>query len=387
MILHLVHNSIFLDQIIDRFENVNPNNNKYLLDSPKDEKILSKRVEKIISAPPLSKKYFQLLGDFSQYDFVVIHFLNDCKVRIVNSAPSNVKFLWIMWGADFYSVYPLNKFLLGQETQKILFKIPFPVVIHEYITYFERTSRFLSYINFTGLIRGTRIPFRDRVKAIRRINYYAPLIPNEIHLLHFIVPHPQNIVKFSYFELKGLNEYGILGDNILIGNSGGITNNHMEIFKKIKTLNFESRKIIVPLSYGNRHYINEINKTGMDLFPDNWNPLKEFYSKEKYEEILSSCGIVIMNHYRQQGLGNIITALWYGAKVYLNNFVTTYVYFKSLGLIIFSIQEDLNQNNHNVFVPLSQKEIHHNRNILIKEYGEDNILRETKIIVETLLKK
>ena len=38
-------------------------------------------------------------------------------------------------------------------------------------------------------------------------------------------------------------------NNILIGNSADPSNNHIDIFEKIKNFNFKNKKIIVPLSY------------------------------------------------------------------------------------------------------------------------------------------
>ncbi len=37
-----------------------------------------------------------------------------------------------------------------------------------------------------------------------------------------------------------------------------------------------------------------------------------------YLSVVRSCGHVVMNHMRQQALGNIFAALWRGAHVYMN---------------------------------------------------------------------
>lgn len=107
--------------------------------------------------------------------------------------------------------------------------------------------------------------------------------------------------------------------NILLGNSSTPTNNHIEAIDRLAKLDLTGRKVIVPLAYGDLVYREFILKYGREKLGDNFVPLFEFMPHEEYCQLLSSCGVVIMNHLRQQGVGNILIALMSGAKVFLNN--------------------------------------------------------------------
>ena len=105
---------------------------------------------------------------------------------------------------------------------------------------------------------------------------------------------------------------------------------------------------------------------------------------EAYNAKLQSCGIVVMNHYRQQAVGNILTTLWLGAKLYLNECNPVYQYLHKLGIILFSIEKELVPDNPSVLTLMSDAEINHNRKILLQEFSRENLLLKTKALIERL---
>ncbi len=75
----------------------------------------------------------------------------------------------------------------------------------------------------------------------------------------------------------------------------------------------------MPLSYGGSEaYIQSIIQIGYKLFEDKFHPIEDFIPLAKYQELLNKCGIVWMNHIRQQGAGNIFAAIYMGKKIILN---------------------------------------------------------------------
>lgn len=156
--------------------------------------------------------------------------------------------------------------------------------------------------------------------------------------------------------------------NIQVGNSADPTNNHLEAFTKLIRYKDEDIKIYTPLSYGNKEYANEIIFKGNELFGEKFIPLTEFISFEKYIELLSEIDIAIFLHNRQQAMGNTITLLGLGKKVYMRNDVTTWKLFNDIGVKIFD-QNDINLSQ------LAEEEAksniekikkHYSKNILIK---------------------
>jgi hypothetical protein len=91
-----------------------------------------------------------------------------------------------------------------------------------------------------------------------------------------------------------------------------------------------------------------------------------------------------MNHYRQQALGNIITALWLGAKVYLSERSIICTYLKRLNINVFTIETDLDISNTFCLQPLHSDLIEENRNILKKEYGKEAQQKHLEKLVATL---
>jgi hypothetical protein len=169
-------------------------------------------------------------------------------------------------------------------------------------------------------------------------------------------------------------EVFVSGNNILLGNSASYTNNHLEIIDILSDLDMNDKKVICPLSYGDEYYAKKVNAEGNDKLRDSFEALVNFMPLHKYNSYLEQCGFVIMNHYRQQAVGNVMIMLWMGAKVFLDERNTLYNYLKRLNIHVFSIKNDLNKRELNLL--LTKQERLHNRKILILELGENILLEE-----------
>src|SRR5690606_7080247 len=96
--------------------------------------------------------------------------------------------------------------------------------------------------------------------------------------------------------------------------------------------------LYVPLSYGSEDYKNRIIKKGKELFGSRFKPLEDFIPYQEYITFLKNIDILILNHRRQQGMGNTIQALGMGKKVFLNSITPQYHLFKKLGIKVFPIE-------------------------------------------------
>ena len=88
-----------------------------------------------------------------------------------------------------------------------------------------------------------------------------------------------------------------------------------------------------------------MTKAGTRLFGDRFLPLAEFIDPHEYAEILASVDVAVMNHDRQQAVGNIALNLMHGNRVFLRKTVTTYEFFKSLGGNVFPTEDLLADPN------------------------------------------
>lgn len=149
---------------------------------------------------------------------------------------------------------------------------------------------------------------KEEFESIFKFNRYYFYIPVPIG------PERNKIIN-SAIKIKS----GIVNQNkrIIIGNSATETNHHIDIFKSLKNLKLNNIDILCPLSYGDPNYAKKVISIGYELFGENFFPIVDFMSFDKYIELLSTCDVGIYNHDRQQSLGNISFMIALGKKIYL----------------------------------------------------------------------
>jgi hypothetical protein len=145
--------------------------------------------------------------------------------------------------------------------------------------------------------------------------------------------YPSNL--YTNFEVP-LKKGGAI--NILVGNSADPTNNHVEVFKKLEFYKDRNIKIFCPLSYGPQEHAKKIVQIGKETFGEKFFPLLDFMPYTQYLELLGQVDIAIFAHKRQQGMGNTISLLGLGKKVYMRNDVTPWAMFNALGIKVFDFE-------------------------------------------------
>ena len=83
-------------------------------------------------------------------------------------------------------------------------------------------------------------------------------------------------------------------------------------------------------------------------------------------------------------MGNLITSLWLGAKVYMSKRSVLFQYFKRIGLVVFSIEEDLIPQNGKALQNLEEFFVDENRRILRDVYGKNSVLTRVETVVKEL---
>jgi dTDP-N-acetylfucosamine:lipid II N-acetylfucosaminyltransferase len=97
-----------------------------------------------------------------------------------------------------------------------------------------------------------------------------------------------------------------------------VANNHFEALERLSTLDLRDRKVLTPLAYGDPEYRDAVVYRGRRLLGDSFEPVLQPMPFEEYLDRVSRCGVHVMNHYRQQGLGNVGIGLHSGAHIYLS---------------------------------------------------------------------
>lgn len=367
-LLHIASDEKFINSAYFQFEKIYPGANLFKIYTYQENHEL-KHVNKEVNHEVINVNTLDindLVNEFKHYDLVLMHGLNMFQSGLILKAQESTKIIWFFWGGEIYNhdFEPLGT-IYGDKTKKV-FDIKSSGVIKNFLKTILRPLKYRIFY---------KRHYYHTLSAVKKTKFVSTQFKEDFDnlLLNKLIKKNAINVKFSYYPIefifKDNRDLRVNGNNILIGNSASPTNNHLETFDLLKKINLDDRKIVVPLSYGDMAYAEEIKKIGKSMFDGNFNPLINFLKLTEYNKIVQQCGITILNSYRQQAIGNVMAMIWMGSKVYLDEKNTVYSYLKRIGVIVFSINRHLNNENDEVFTLLKSSEIKNNRDILESEIG------------------
>lgn len=372
--LHIVKDEKFIDMGWESFERAFPGQNEFITFSFNRKMVFVKNTPiKTVNPLFLLNPFF--IKRMLERDVIFIHFLGAVGALLVNLLPKSTKVCWIGWGADYYDfveAYQKEKYL--PLTSNLARKHWFSLQSSN----LKRVLKRLIYVSLDLVGLGKK-------NAVERVQYFAPVIKEDYDLVASVFGKKfPKYVSWNYGNLEDHHLrrfYGerVKAENILLGNNATFPNNHLDAFSLIAPRINDSSKLIVPLSYGDKHYRDEIVIAGKFLFNEQFRPLIDFLPPEEYFEILQSCGQVVMNHVRQQAYGNVILALCLGARVYFNPKSPLYSFLRRKGCVVFSIYD------FGKISPLSEEEVQRNIGIMESIFSRENETRRTKSLVEAIL--
>jgi hypothetical protein len=366
-ILHITNDEKFINGAYYLFEQAFPGKNTYVIMKPPADppiRYLGKPLVENARFEIRSKNSGAQLAEMSSdYAVTVLHGMNKFNTAVFSESAHKDRFMGIVHGAEIYNSGLLQNELMGQKTHLLYQNTTQRYTIYERL---KDLYRFFKYKNHESLHKVDLIKILYQMKVFGSLPdmRYSEYIDRKLYN-----PYVQK-VPFTYYPIEYIVKNESLrasGSDILLGNSASATNNHLEAFDLLSGFNLGNSKIVTPLSYGCPRYARAIISEGNKQFGNRFTPLASFLPIEEYNKIISNCGIVIMNHYRPQAVGNIIAALYMGCKVFLND-TNIYQYFNSLGCHIYSIERDLTSAKDS-FRLLSDEEIAHNRTILKNSLG------------------
>lgn len=247
--------------------------------------------------------YFQAIIKMHQAKKIILHGLFDFKLVIILFFMPWLlkKCYWVMWGGDLYA------YQLGER-------------------------------NFKWKLREY---FRHHV--IRKIEYLVTYIKGDYELAqkwYGAVGQYQECLMYTsnLYKSYKVEERHHSGVNILIGNSADPTNNHLEILENLEVYKDQDITIYAPLSYGDPVYAKWVIEEGEKRFGDRFIPLVKMMPLEDYLDFLAEIDIAIFNHKRQQAMGNTITLLGLGKKVYMRSDVTQWKFFRDHDIEVFDVR-------------------------------------------------
>lgn len=364
MILHLLIDEKFSDYVVSQFSAKSMQSDFAIVSFTREMKHFHHVNSVLYYNQTKQEDLDQLLEHIQTYNAVVFHGLFEpWQDWLLERIPSSIKVAWSVWGGEIYS----------RPDSLTSFLSPLTKII-AYIYHLKRKSNKSLYI----------IPR----ESFQRIDYCLTYVNEEYE---FCVNYLQTNFKhlhYTYYTLEEMIGYlknsRCEGNNIWLGNSATIENNHLESLLRLKRIGIGNRKIVMPLSYGIPWIRNLCLKVGYGLFGNRFTPLVEFIPREEYNAKMLDCAVMIQGHLREQAHGNIVTGLWLGMRVYLSENGIDYKHFKQLGCKVFSIERDLKSGNPDTLLPLSDADIAYNRNILLNTYSAQSICAMNKDIVNEL---
>lgn len=376
-ILHITTDNKFISNALSTFESVYPEKNTvWMLNTAGEPNAANNKYDEYFSfldtfKPSFSKK-------LKSFDLIVLHNFNLYWFSLTLLAPKGTKIAWLGWGFDYYDyIYSNPDDLLLSKTLQVKKDI-------------DNKSRKKS--NLKKVITSpVKFLLNQVVKplSLKKVGSFSPVLKEDYDLVANakLIPHLPKFMPWNYGSLeenliKNFIGQRVSGESILVGNSASFTNNHIEVIDLLSKFDLaDSINIIAPLSYGDEDYKNKIIKFGQAELGQLFQPLADFMPIDEYVALIKQCGYAVMNHKRQQAVGNIVIMLYLGARVFLREENPTYIMLKKEGAILSSVQE-LELNPDLLKTPLTEDEIQKNIEILYKHWSKEAIDTKTKNLVE-----
>lgn len=330
MYVHLLHDRKFTPRIMDLFS-ILPEKSVYLHLASQD--VASE--PGVLNCHPDQAAEF-IISNIQEVRGVFVHFLNAGKAEVISELPASVKVVWFFWGGDGFDLPRFRDRFLLPKTRRLQFKLYF----QEGLVFGLRKV----VMHLMGSRMENYSPYKEVIAALDKIHLVVPVVEDDYYLLKekYRVPDVYCQVPYTnYLSAKELDLLPKVGEHVLLGNSADIRNNHLEAIDMLARKTWAGQQVIAPLSYGDPLYAKHIAAYGKAKLGPRFVPVRRFMEFDRYQNLIGSCGIVVMNHLRQQAMGNIIMALWGGAKVFLNEDSVLYRYFTRNEVHVFSIQRDL----------------------------------------------
>lgn len=368
-IVHVFPDSVFLPFTADVFEEAAPGLNTFLVYSQHPEARqhdLSRvpRMERVRTDPAgLDRVVDALAGS----DLAVFHSVGEFAAQALLRCPPGPARMWSGWGGDYYGsdLFP-HAGLLGPQTAR-----------------FARQHRTLRAQ--LGWFRLRYRATRPLHAAARATDLFSAPIPEDLRVFRRrFGGFRGDYAQLNYASVEDTFAPGttpVAGDDILLGNSAALSNNHLELLELLSRRPLAGRRVVAPLSYGDPGYADAVSARGRELFGSDFLPLRDFLPLGEYVEIISRCGLVLMGHRRQQGIGNVATAMWSGAAVVLDARSPLTRFLRTRGAELTTLQ-DMSRTG----LPGAPDEAGRaaNRRVLQDFWGRDTVVANARALVDSV---
>lgn len=371
MILHFLTDDKFADYAVKQFREVNSDSEFICLDTMGCMNLVRSK-DTISVMRPLSKEFIAKLDDLGKYNAIILHGMHWGKwqVPILQKVPSHVKVAWVLWGGDIYGRHDITENFLAPIT--------------DCVDGWRKLYNRLFQKKKANVDLSWEIP----VSMYQRVDYCLTSQQEEFDYAKNFTHADFKHLWYTYFSIDemigDLKEKRSTGNNIWFGHSATITTNFFDavlLMHRSKHKVGKNQKIIMPLSYGAPWLKTREAKFAKLFFGKRAQILTDFLPRHDYNELMLQCSTMVMPSYVSQGMGNIITGLWLGMRVYMSERNISYAFLRRIGLHVYSIEKDFPKYGYTL---VEDEIVTHNRQIIQGFYGSEHIKDAIRTIVNTL---
>ena len=305
-ILHLTHDNVFIARFSRLIDEVAPGRSSYII-LASGGALAHPVLGAVTITRTVAESRRAVLDAIADFDVLIVHYMFASWARIVTEVAPRITVVWSGYGGDYYgSTHDPYADQLGPRTAALRAEIAPTVRPHARIMrWWQRRRSADALARAAAAADGFSAPVRADLEV-----FTARFPGFEGRYLQ---------LSYSTAEVAAPARSRPSGENVLVGNSASLTNNHLEVFDWLSRLRTEGRTVVVPLSYGEPPaYRDAVIGAGRRLFGSDFAPVLEHLPLHDYQEMLSGCAFVLMGHRRQQGLGNVLSALLGGSAVVLD---------------------------------------------------------------------
>lgn len=370
-ILNLTHDNLFIGRFSRYMEEVAPGASDYAILAPGDRLKHAVAGNLVIASSSVDAVRDLVARTVGDYDFFVVHYLIPEWAELIPEIPTHVRVVWSGFGGDYYgSDASPDDGIMAPLTAELV-------------------ESWAPKLRITGRVAHALAAYRrgaPKRRAVRRVDAFSAPVPTDLAVMQaryrgFRGKYVQ--LAYATVDESAAGTLAPTGENILVGNSAGPSNNHLDVFEKLARAKDPGSKVFVPLSYGEPQvYRDAVIADGRRRFGEDFEPILDFMPLDDYNSLISSCSYVIMGHRRQQGLGNIISALLGGCTVILDDSNPVFEFLAQRGahLVPLSALASDYMQRHRITV----KEAAANRSIVEQVWGRpvvlDNLRRAFQLL-------
>lgn len=278
-----------------------------------------------------SEEYQQIINEaLTKANLVIFHNIGIAyKSGLAKLFYEKVPLHGILWGFEVYAGDLLNSELYQPITLDVLLN-------NQLIKLPSQSIK----TKLRNVIKP-RIKFNRYWSIMESLSSFSTIIEQEKSFLKSRFNYSKKWLPFIYYGRHddGSKVVPQKRNWIWLGNSSSPYNNHLDLLQKLSSCKDVYERLYVPLSYGDDKYRDLVVSKFQNELKEKFYPIVDFLDIEAYRQHIGSCAFVVMNHLRQQGIGNIAIAINSGAKLFIHPSSLLYGELRRLGFVIYSVDQ------------------------------------------------